>query len=192
MSSAGAGGSAVSPSTSFGGSAIRGTTRSPSVESASVAGASVVSGAATSSKKRRRGVERSSTTGNIGGKRGGSVVNASAAGSVTGAAADGTDTRSLVSGRPGSAGGSVAGRSTARSAGGGRAGTVTGTVGADEGDEEDDDGAGLVDTVMEGGGKMDEASVKQEKEHLRYLPTPLPSHQSTIHARMACILTRLR
>ena len=38
----------------------------------------------------------------------------------------------------------------------------------DDADDEDDD-AGLVDTVMEGGGKMDEASVKQEREHLRYV-----------------------
>ena len=138
-----------------GSASVRWASRSPSVDSTSVAGASI-SGGGIGQKRRRRG-------GGGGGARGGGSVSGkkssvtSAAPSVTGTTAggDGADARSLIDGRPGSTGGSLVG----------------GGAGAGAGDDmdDDDDDAGLVDTVMEGGGKMDEASVKQEREHLRYV-----------------------
>ena len=164
----------ASPATSIGGNTsagVRWTSRSPSVESASVVGASA-SGIGQKRRRRGRGV----------GGRGGSSISgkkgsfASAAPSVTGAAGDGADARSLVGGRAGSAGGSVLG---------GGAGGGMGNAAGDDADDEDDD-AGLVDTVMEGGGKMDEASVKQEREHLRYVVV----HVQCVHAIIVvtCIL----
>lgn len=41
-----------------------------------------------------------------------------------------------------------------------------GNAAREEEEPDDDEGDGAVDTVLEGGGKMDEAALKQEREHL--------------------------
>lgn len=43
-----------------------------------------------------------------------------------------------------------------------------GNAAREEEEADDDDGDGGVDTMLEGGGKMDEAALKQEREHLAY------------------------
>ncbi len=86
-----------------------------------------------------------------------SVESSIAGGSIVGGRKRGKpagDARSVAGGKAGSAGGTAAGSLKAGDAGDG------------EGEEDEDEG-GAVDTVMEGTGKMDEAAMKQEKEHLR-------------------------
>lgn len=48
----------------------------------------------------------------------------------------------------------------------GTAGGANGEAGEDADDDDDDEGEGM-EAVLEGGGLMDEAADKQEKEHMR-------------------------
>lgn len=61
---------------------------------------------------------------------------------------------------------SVAAGSAARGKGAAGKGSVQDVKGGEEEDADEEEGDGQVDTVLEGG-KMDEAAVKQEREHLR-------------------------